>query len=202
MVERAARPIFTELVSTLEEVAAALRDGDFDRATRALSQARSIDARMSGFRNTLTAGQETARFSPPRRGELGHLQLYVDAADRLDLTVRGTRSVARAAMDVVRHHSPASGLLSEAVLDLARAVQALAAYLENPGNPEDTRRFTLDAASKATASLKEHSVNLANSVLAGQIRTTTLDLLMSTGMEQTQALQALEEAAGSASEIG
>ena len=30
----------------------------------------------------------------------------------------------------------------------------------------------------------------------------TLDLLMSTGMDQTQALQALEEDAGSASEIG
>ncbi len=202
MVERAARPIFDELVSTLEEVAAALKDGDLGRVEQALSQARGIDERVSGFQNTLVAGRDTARFSPLKRRELGHLQLYTDVADRIDLAVRGGRSVTRAAMGVVRHGSPASGPLSEAVLDLARAVQALATYLEKPDDPEDARRSTLDAACKATAALKEHGGDLATSVLVGQIRTTALDLLMSTGMDQTQALQALEEAAGRASEIG
>jgi uncharacterized membrane protein YccC len=139
MVERAARPIFEKLVSTLEEVAAALKDGDLGRMARALSQGREIDKRMSGFGDTLTAGQETARFAPLKRGELGHLQLYANAADRIDLAVRGVRSVARAAMGVVRHGSPASGPLSEAVLDLSRAVKALGAYLEKPGDPEDAR---------------------------------------------------------------
>jgi len=38
MVQGAARPIFEELVSTLEEVAAALNDGDPDRIGRALSR--------------------------------------------------------------------------------------------------------------------------------------------------------------------
>ncbi len=202
MVERAARPIFEELVSTLEEVAAALKDGDLDRMGRALSQARGIDERVSDFRSTLTAGQETARFAPFKRGELGHLQVYADAVDRIDLAVRGGRSVTRAAMGVVRHDSPASGPLSEAVLVLSQAVQALATYFEQPGDPEDVRRLARDAAGKATEALKEHGGDLATSVLVGQIRTTTLDLLMSTGMDQTQALQALEEAAGRASEIG
>ncbi|MDP8951685.1 MAG: FUSC family protein [Actinomycetota bacterium] len=202
MVERAARPIFEELVSTLEEVATALRDGDLDTIGRALSQARGIDERVSSFRSTVTAGQETARFAPFKRGELGHLQVYADVVDRIDLAVRGGRSVTRAAMGVVRHGSPASVPLSEAVHNLSEAVQALAAYLEQPGDPEDVRRIALDAASKATAALKEHGGDLATSVLVGQIRTTTLDLLMSTGMDDTQALQALEEAAGSASEIG
>lgn len=202
MVKRAVHPIFAELVSTLEEVAAALRDVDLDRAERALWQARGIDERMSGFQNTLIAGQETARYAPIRRGELGHLQLYADAADRLDLTVRGARSVARAATSAVRDDSPASGPLSEAVLDLSRAAQALADYLEKPDDPKDARRRALDAACKATTALKEHGGDLATSVIAGQIRTTTVDLLISTGMDRTQALQALEEAAGRASEIG
>ena len=202
MVEKAARPIFAELVSALEEAAAALREGDLDQAERALSQAREIDERVSSFRDTLTAGQETARFSPHRRGELGHLQLYADAADRLDLIVRDARSVARTAVGAVRQASLASNPLSEAVLELAQAIQALAAYLEEPGDPEAARRSTLQAASKATTALEEHGGNLATSMLVGQIRITAVDLLMSTGLNQTQALQALEEAAGSASEIG
>lgn len=74
MVERAARPIFDELVSALAEVAAALRDGDLERAAQALSQGRGIDERISRFGNILTGGQETARFASLKRGELEHLQ--------------------------------------------------------------------------------------------------------------------------------
>lgn len=202
MVQKALHPIFDELASALEESAAALKESDFDRVEQALLQARQIDEQVSGFQNTLIAGQDTARFSPLKRGELGHLQLYADAADRIDLAVRGGRSVIRAAMGVVRLDSPAPVPLSEAVLDLARAVRALAAYLENPGDPEDARRFARDTMSKATTVLEEHGGDLATSVLVGQIRTMTLDLLMSTGMDRTQAIQALEETAGPASEIG
>jgi hypothetical protein len=104
-------------------------------------------------------------------------------------------------MGVVRHGSPASGPLSEAVLDLSRAVKALGTYLEKPGDPEDARRLACVAACKATAVLKEYGGDLPTNVLVGQIRTTTVDLLMSTGLHQTQALQALKEAAGPASEI-
>jgi hypothetical protein len=39
-------------------------------------------------------------------------------------------------------------------------------------------------------------------VLVGQIRSAAVDLLRSTGMDQASALQALEETAGRASEIG
>ena len=49
--------------------------------------------------------------------------------------------------------------------------------------------------------LKERH-DLAISVLVGQVRTAAMDLLRSTGMDQATALQALEEAAGRASEIG
>jgi uncharacterized membrane protein YgaE (UPF0421/DUF939 family) len=201
MMERAMRPVFDQLASSLKEVAAALEYGDLDKAERALSQARGIDEQISGFHNTLTAAQDTARFSPLKRRELRHLELYTAVAERIDLVVRGVRSVTRAAAGLARCSNPVSGPLSEAVLDLARAIQALDAYLENPNDPEDPRRFALDAARKATAALKAYTGDLNAGVLAGQIRTTTIDILMSTCMKQTQAIQALEEAAGSAAEI-
>ena len=201
MVERAVRPVFDKLASCLKEVAAALEDGDLDKAEHALSQARGIDEQISGFHSTLTAAQDTARFSPLKRRELRHLELYTAVAERIDLIVRGVRSVTRAATGVARYNNSVSGPLSEAVLGLSRAIQTLDDYLENPNDPEDPRRLALDAARKATAALKEYRGDLNAGVLAGQIRATTVDILMSTCMKQTQAIQALEEAAGSASEI-
>ena len=201
MVQRAVHPIFTELVLTLEEAAAALRDVDLNRAERALSQARGIDEQVSSFRDILDAGQETARYSPIKRRELRHLQLYSSTAEQLDLTVRDVRSIARATTSAVQHSSSASAPLSEAMFKLARAFLSLADYLEESGDPEDTRQLALDAACKAGAALKEYRADLPTIMIAGQIRTTTVDLLESTGMERASALQMLEEAAGGALEI-
>ena len=196
MVERAARRLFDELSATLKEVAAALESDDIDRAERALLKARAIDERVSGFREDLAAGHETARFSPPRHRALGHLRAYAAAEMRIDLTVRNVRSVARASTSAVRRGSPALGSLSAAVLDLARAVEAFAAYLEKPGGSGEARRFALGASKKATEVLKRHR-DLATSVLVGQIRSTSVDLLMGTGMDPSSALEELEEEPGS-----
>jgi hypothetical protein len=81
-------------------------------------------------------------------------------------------------------------------------VGALGDYLAHPDDPEAVRRGALDAAGKATTLLKEHAQDLDTSVIVGQIRTTIVDLLISTGMDQTQALHALEEDAGRVSESG
>ena len=200
MVERAAHPVFGDSVAVLEEIAAALADSDFERAEHALLRAREIDERVSGFKEALAAGHETARFAPPRRRALGHLELYAAAADQIDLTVRNVRGLARAAASAVRYGSPASEALAEAILGLARAVEALATYLERPGQPEDARELALKAAGDATALLEEHHEDLATSELVGRIRTTAIDILKGTGMDREGALQALEEAVSRATQ--
>src|SRR5919205_3309807 len=101
MVKTAAHPVFDESVAVLEEVAAALDEGDFERAQNALMKARAIDDRVSGFKEALAAGRETARIAPPRRRALGHLELYAAAVDQIDLTVRHVRIIARDALGVV-----------------------------------------------------------------------------------------------------
>ena len=77
----------------------------------------------------------------------------------------------------------------------------MASYLEEHEGPVDARRFALEAARGATQTLNEKH-DLATSVLVGQVRSMAVDLLRSTGMNQAQALDALEDAAGRASEIG
>jgi uncharacterized membrane protein YgaE (UPF0421/DUF939 family) len=202
LVERAARPVFDELAAVLEEIAGALRDGDRDAAERALVRARTIDdEQVSSFYEALAAGHETARISPTRRRALEHLELYANAGTRIDLAVINTRVLARGAANALRRGDPVPPPLPEAVLDLARAVRALADYLEESGEPDEARRFALEAARKATEILKERH-DLAASVLVGQVRSAAVDILRSTGMDQASALGALEETAGRASEIG
>lgn len=205
LVEQAVRPIFIDLTATLEEAASALAAGDPERAEHALQRAREIDARVAGLKEALDAGYETARLSPSRRRVLRRLATYSEAADSLDLAVRNTRVLARAAVGLVRRGEPAPGLLSEAVLDLARAVEDLAGYLDQPGGKSEAseegvgRRFALKAAGEATVVLDERH-DLPTSVLVGQVRSTAVDLLRASGMHLDEAAGELDGAVRSASE--
>ena len=153
-----------------------------------------MDGRMGAFREALDAGYDTVRLSPPRRRALGQLGLYATAADQLDLAVRNVRVLARAAAAAVREGEPAPEALSETIRDLARAVETLSAYIEEPEHPMETRRFALEAAVGATAVLLERN-DLRTSMLVGQIRSTAVDLLRASGMDSTESLEALRKAA-------
>jgi hypothetical protein len=168
-------------------------------AERALHKAREIDARVGFLKEALGAGYDTARLSPPRRRALGQLGFYSTAADHLDLAVRNTRVLVRAAASMVREGNDAPEELCDTIIDLARAVDALADYIEEPEHPLDTRRFALEAAEEATTVLKERS-DLQTSMLVGQIRSTAVDLLGASGVDRTDALDALRETTRRAAE--
>jgi hypothetical protein len=205
MVEEAAFPVFAESAAVLEEVADALETRDARRVQRAYVKAREIDARVSGLKEAVAAGRETARLAPPRRRSLGHMELYVGAADQIDLMVRDVRALARAALSVVQPEAedPVPGRLPAAIRDLARATEALAAYLQTSGDPPDeTRRLALEAAREASTLLEEHedlASNLGVNALVDQIHSSAVDLMGGTGMDRAEALQALEEVTGRAS---
>jgi uncharacterized membrane protein YccC len=201
MVEEAAHPLFEESVAVLEEVAGALDGGDAERAQNAYVKAREIDARVAGLKEAVAAGRETARLAPPRRGSLRHLELYAGAQDQIDLTVRDVRAIARAALSVLQPGEASPEPLPSAVRGLARATEALATYLQTSGDPEDTRRFALEAAREAATLLQDRedlARNLAVNALVDQIHSSAVDLLGSTGLDRGAALEALEEATGRA----
>jgi hypothetical protein len=205
MVEDAAYPVFDESTAVLEEVADALEDGDARRVQRAYVKAREIDARVAGLKEAVAAGRETARLAPPRRGSLGHMDIYASAADQIDLMVRDVRALARAALSVVQPEAedPVPERLPASIRGLARATETLAAYLQTFGDPPDeTRRLALEAATEASTLLEEHedlASNLGVNALVDQIHSSAVDLIGSTGMDRSEALQALEEATGRAS---
>ena len=191
---QAARPVLEDLATALRDAAAALIGGDLELAERALSEARCIDARVAQLREELDGGYQIARLSPPRRRHLGYLAYYTTAADQLDLAVRDTRVLARAAVTLVREKGVVHVPLSEAILGLALAVEALAGYLEHPDHPlDDARAFALGAAGEATSVL-QRSNDLETSALVSQVRSTAIDLLQVAGMDSSEALEALREA--------
>jgi uncharacterized membrane protein YgaE (UPF0421/DUF939 family) len=201
LVERAAVPVFDELVAVLEEISAMLESGNEERAERVLERTREIDGRVRTLNEALEAGHETARLSPTRRRSLRQLEFYGSAGIRIELAVINTRVLARGVYNAIRRGDSIAPQLPEAVLDLSRSVKALAAFLEDEKGPEEARRWALEAARCATEILEERH-ELGISVLVGQVRSAAVDLLRSTGMDQASALQALEDAAGRASEIG
>lgn len=201
VVERAARPIFDELGRVLEEIARAIETRDAERAERVLDRTRALDESVSGFHDTLAAGRETAQYSPTRRRGLRHLDLYAGANVRMELAAINTRVLARGVTNALRRGDEIPSAIPAAVLELARAVGSLSNYLQEWEGPEEARRHALEAARGATAAL-EGRHDLTTSVIVGQARSMAVDLLRSTGMNQAQALEALEEAAGRASEIG
>ena len=197
MVSTAAHPIFDESVIVLEEIAAALDEGDFGRAQEALAKARAIDVRVSGFKEALAAGRETARIAPYRRRSLGHLDLYAAAADQIDLMVRHVRILARSALGVVRAGTPAPEALGVAVRGLARATEALAAYLEAPESSEEARRLALESTGVAVALLGERedlAKDMATNAFVEDVFSAAYDLLLGTGMDPAAALRALKQA--------
>ena len=201
LVGRAVAPVLDELSALLQEISAVLETGDPERARRTLLWAREMDDRVRRLNEALAAGHETARLSPTRRRSLRHLNLYASAGARIELAVINTRVLARGAANATRRGDAIPGKLPEAVLDLSRSVKALGVFLEESGGAEEARRHALDAARRATEVLEERH-ELGISVLVGQVRSAAVDLLRSTGMDQASALEALEDAAGRASEIG
>jgi hypothetical protein len=99
----------------------------------------------------------------------------------------------RATVRAVRRNSPTLESPSEAILDLALAVEALATYLEKPGPTEDVRRLVPKAVGEVTTLLEEHK-DPGTSALVEEIRAIAMDLLRGTGMDRAVVLKAFEEA--------
>lgn len=192
LLRRAATPVLEELAGTLEDIAGAVVDRDRSAAERALQRARGIDA--SRIRETVDVSRTTARYAPQRRGDRAHVALYAQAASQIDLAVRNVRSLARGAVSGVQLGDSMPPEIADALRELASAVRALEAGLEDPDRGVDVRDPAVRAAAIATLVL-EQTGNLSASVLVGHVRSTAVDLLRGSGLDYDEANKAVRYAA-------
>jgi len=175
-VGRAMQRVYGELGRALEEVAAALRDGDAHRAEAALQMARGTDRRMDGLEEAMTTAREVLRYTPGRRGARAPLERYARTLPHLDLAVRNARILARHAVRYTRSRLAAPDGLPEAVDELAQAVWDLAASDDDARRAPVARDRAVSAAARARE-VFEREPDLALTEIIGQVRSTAVDVV-------------------------
>ncbi len=201
LARRSARPLLDRFASALDDVAVALEASDHDLGVEALVTMRDLEEGVSAFREAAVNGVETARFSPLRRRERTVVKRYAIAAPEVDLAVRNGRVLARGvvrAADLDAHIPPD---VPDGIRDLAKAVRALRAALDDPALAVDARDAALRASARATLAL-ERTGNLSVSVIIGQVRSTGTDILRALGTTQEAAAEAVRQAAAGAAAAG
>lgn len=195
LVWKAAEPVFRQLVVTLEALADAVELGDFEAVNQALLRARDLDPTVRRFNDALSEGHRIARLAPPRRRARGQLEQYAVAATQIDLAVRNTRVLARAARGLVRLGGPAPKPVGEAIRNLAAAVAVLQTKFADPEGALETRELAVEAMKNAASVIEDPDALVLGSVV-GQVRLTASDLLRATGMTLAEAQQTLDKAIG------
>jgi uncharacterized membrane protein YccC len=186
LVRREAEPVLRELAAVLDDIARAVRERDRDVAVAALGRARDIDASTQRFLEALTIGRETAAAAPARRVQRGPIAIYSEAGGQIDLAVRNVRVLARGVVRAIETGDRVPPQVAEALSELRDAVDALGDWMEDPAKAAAVVEPAVQAAIRASAVL-EMTTNLSVSVIVGQIRSTAVDLLRTTGMDPEEA---------------
>ena len=192
-VVRVARPVFDGLSRVLGSVAEALAAGDLAGAESALDDARALDPDVRRLRETLETSAELVRFTLVRRGAREPLSTQMSIVDQLDLAVRNTRVLARAAIALLRRTQEVPLEVPAAVGDLSAAVEALGSDFAAGDVNNEPRRLATQAATRVVGVIPDQPL-LWTAVVVGHIRTTAVDVLRGSGLDLAAALDMLEEA--------
>jgi uncharacterized membrane protein YgaE (UPF0421/DUF939 family) len=195
-VVEARRGALVDLAAALEDIAAALGNGDLKAAEAALSGSRKLDAGVDVLYDAVTEAGEIATFSPRRRVLLEELDPQADAAPQIDYAVRDARVLARAATTAIRRGAHLDPRLAEGVASLAAATRSLdAAGRGESGARADVRERASHAVELAGAADVHNS--LWPTMIFGQTRGIAFDLMQAAGEDPEEARALLDSVATS-----
>jgi uncharacterized membrane protein YgaE (UPF0421/DUF939 family) len=193
LVSESSRPVLDRLVAALGQIATALTTRQPEAADAALLAVARVDGAHEHLLETLEAAGEAARLSPQRRGTLGGVDRFAVAAGELGRAIENVRALARGAVRAANIDDAIPGEAVQAVQELARCAEEMKGYLDD-GDPVPARTAAIRAAALANAVL-EATANLSAVHVVGQIRLIAVDLLRATGMDRSEAQEAVRGAA-------
>ena len=192
LIPRRGGPLLSEFALALEEIADGLETMDLATAGHALARARSLDTLRERLAEAVQASREAVSFSPRRRSARGAVATQQALAAQLDHAVRNTRVLARRARRAVADGETVPPQLIGAIRALSGTVRALNLAARAPERvaPE---RAVLNAAALANACLRSEQ-SLSVSVLIAQVRSVVADFLLALGLDEDDALGAIDRA--------
>lgn len=190
--QSAGAQVFAELAATLEDIADALAARDVVAVRESLARARAAERLVGQWSQALELGRESALLSPWHWRDRSRLVEYANAAVQLELAVRNTRVLARAALRAVEVDPDLPAEVPAAVRRLADAVREVEDALEGRDSSAAIEA-AVEAAALATAAL-ERDPALAAAHLVGQVRSTAADLLRALGLKRADAVERIRRA--------
>jgi len=185
--------LLDEIVDVLHDTAEAVREHDAEALSDLLDRGRATDATLSQLRQLSAEARAVVRQSPLQRRQAPDVQRVSDLVSGVDVAIRNLRVLLRRSLAAVRQGEQIQPELP-AVLDaLAEAVGEVSFALARELDAPEHARRALVAVGEAARVLAP--AGLSAEVVRAQVRSMVIDLLVVTGLDYEEALEALDAVA-------
>ncbi|MEU5564291.1 FUSC family protein [Micromonospora musae] len=196
VINRAATPALCLLADQLDTAADALRRRDAPAAQGALDRLRDNKQEIGALAEAAQAAREATALSPVRWGSRqGPVGRYARAAEPIDRAMRNSGTLIRRAVTLIEESEPIPETLPTAVSALAEATRLLRQEFAAGHEPHKARERALRAVAGAGEAYRT-GVGFSGSVVVAQVRTTTSDLFVASGVAQEEANRLVRHAFG------
>lgn len=184
--------LLVEMSDLLREDAEALRARDVTALADLLEQGRATESTLTQLRQISAEAVAIVRQSPLQRRQAPEVQNVVELVRRVDMAVRTLRVLLRRTHLAVRMDEAVPPTMPGMLASLGTAVREVAfAVRHDVAVPEAAREALLAVAATTTTPAE---AGLSAEVVRAQARSLVLDLLLVTGMEYDEALDAVTAA--------
>jgi len=184
-----AAAVMRKLATLLRTAGEVMVDGEVDRAFALLADARSTDHLISELQAAADEGMSVVASSPFRFRHRHRVRRMADLVGPLDRALRSTRVLVRQVAVAAYRRQPIPSEYSRIAIDLADAAFKVAEELQ-ADRTAFAARPALVAVGNGTGQVPRTD-ELAAEVVLAQLRSIVVDLLLLSGLDQTQSTDAL-----------
>ncbi|MCW2852857.1 MAG: hypothetical protein JWM84_2521 [Nocardioides sp.] len=181
--------VMGKVADLLRAAAEVMVDGEAERGLALLADARSTDPLIRELQSAADEGMSVVASSPFRVRHRDGLRRMSDLVDPLDRTLRSTRVLVRQTAVAAYRHRPVPASYAELARDLADAAELVAAELAADRMAVAARAIVMEVG-EGTGQVERSDV-LAAEVILAQLRSIVVDLLLLTGLDETESTEAL-----------